>query len=282
VVVVNPAEIDRDMVAVAESWGDELSFTVMETFEVPALVGVPLITPVELFRLRPPGKPVALHVYGVLPPVAAKVALYRAVTVPLGSDVVVMVNATEIDKDNVAVAESWGEELSLTVTETLKFPPILGVPLITPVELFKPRPPGKPAALHVYGVLPPVAAKAALYGAVTVPLGNDVVVIVSATEIDRENVAVAESSVELSLTITEMLKVPVVFGVPLMTPVELFTVRPAGKPEALHVYGVVPPFADRLALYGRPTVPPGSDAVVIVNAVLPGVELPSVMLSNPM
>ena len=54
-VIVNPAEIDRDSVVVAESCGDELSFTVMETFEVPALVGVPLITPVELFRLRPPG-----------------------------------------------------------------------------------------------------------------------------------------------------------------------------------------------------------------------------------
>jgi hypothetical protein len=75
VVIVNPAEIDRDSVVVAESCGDELSFTVMERFEVPALVGVPLITPVELFRLRPPGRPVALHVYGAVPPEAPRLTL---------------------------------------------------------------------------------------------------------------------------------------------------------------------------------------------------------------
>jgi len=37
--------------------------------------------------------------------------------------------------------------------------------------------------------------------------------------------------------------VPAVVGVPLITPVLLLIVKPAGKPVADHVYGVVPPFA---------------------------------------
>jgi hypothetical protein len=53
------------------------SVTENEKVKVPAAVGVPLIAPVEAFRLRPPGRlpPVTAHVYGVVPPVASSVAL---------------------------------------------------------------------------------------------------------------------------------------------------------------------------------------------------------------
>ena len=42
--------------------GVELSVAVIVTVGFPDLVGVPLSTPVVLFRLRPAGKPVAVQV----------------------------------------------------------------------------------------------------------------------------------------------------------------------------------------------------------------------------
>jgi len=61
----------------------ELSVTLAVKEYVPAVAGVPWITPV-LPRLRPPGKvpPLTLQVYGVLPPVAVSVAEYAVPTVP--------------------------------------------------------------------------------------------------------------------------------------------------------------------------------------------------------
>ena len=50
---------------------------------LPALVvGVPVITPLPLPRLNPPGKPVCDHVYVPVPPVAVTVAEYAEFTVP--------------------------------------------------------------------------------------------------------------------------------------------------------------------------------------------------------
>jgi hypothetical protein len=46
--------------------------------------------------------------------------------------------------------------------------------------------------------------------------------------------------------------VPVVVGTPEITPVEAFSVSPAGNPPAVtaHVYGVLPPLAASVVLYG--------------------------------
>jgi hypothetical protein len=57
-----------------------------------AAVGVPLIAPA--LNDRPAGRVplVRAQVYGVVPPVAARVALYAVPTCPLGSEVVVIVN----------------------------------------------------------------------------------------------------------------------------------------------------------------------------------------------
>ena len=58
---------------------------------VPSAVGVPLILPVSLFRLRPSGRaPIMLHVMGVVP-VAIRVWLYASPTLPSGRVAVVMV-----------------------------------------------------------------------------------------------------------------------------------------------------------------------------------------------
>jgi len=55
--------------------------------------------------------------------------------------------------------------------------------------------------------------------------------------------------------------------VPLITPVELLSVRPAGSNPTVsaHVYGDCPPEALSVVLYAAVTVPSGSAAVVIVK-----------------
>ena len=60
---------------------------------VPAVVGVPEITPVDATRLNPAGNVPALtlQLYGVVPPLACSVVEYAVPAVPPGSDVVVTV-----------------------------------------------------------------------------------------------------------------------------------------------------------------------------------------------
>ena len=62
----------------------------MVKFEVPAVVGVPEITPVEELIDSPAGSvpTVTENVYGGVPPVACTVALYAALAVPFVSEVV--------------------------------------------------------------------------------------------------------------------------------------------------------------------------------------------------
>ena len=78
------------------------------------------------------------------------------------------------------------------------------------------------------------------------------------------NVLVAIAALA-SLTCALTLNEPAVVGVPVIWPVEEFRVNPAGSPNALHVYGGVPPVADRAAEYAELTVPPGSDDVLITS-----------------
>ena len=51
-----------------------------------------------------------------------------------------------------------------------------------------------------------------------------------------------------SLAITVTAPLPVSVGVPVMDPVEVLIDKPAGRPVADHVYGVVPPIAVLLRL----------------------------------
>jgi hypothetical protein len=71
-----------------------------------------------------------------------------------------------------------------------------------------------------------------------------------------------------SVTCTVKETVPVVVGVPEMTPVDATRLNPAGNVPALtlQVYGVVPPLACSAVEYAVPAVPPGSDVVVTVGA----------------
>ena len=68
------------------------SLTLTTMVAAPGAVGVPEIVPAA-DMLRPAGSPLALKVYGAVPPDAAKPALYAVPTVPLGAEAVVIANA---------------------------------------------------------------------------------------------------------------------------------------------------------------------------------------------
>ena len=76
VVMVNPLVMVRVNVLFTD-WcaGPAASATVTTTEPLLAAVGVPEITPEVELMVRPPGSPVADHAYGVVPPVAATVAV---------------------------------------------------------------------------------------------------------------------------------------------------------------------------------------------------------------
>jgi hypothetical protein len=80
-------------------------------------------------------------------------------------------------------------------------------------------------------------------------------------------VAVPAVGVAESVTITVKLEVATVVGVPVIAPVAVFSVSPAGRvpTETDQAYGVVPPVAARVWLYAVPTVPAGSDAVLMLS-----------------
>src|SRR5215471_12573305 len=86
---------------------DPLSVTRTVKFEMPAVVGAPVIAPDDAFNDNPAGKVpvITSHVYGMVPPAATRVAEYAELTTPTGSDVVVIESAglTVIESACIAV-----------------------------------------------------------------------------------------------------------------------------------------------------------------------------------
>ena len=129
-------------------------------FDVPAVVGVPLVTPPEL-KDSPAGRLPLWRdqLYGVTPPVAARVWEYATPIWPAGRLEVVTDRSTGITIDRAFVAVSAGVWESVTLTVKFEVPAVVGVPEITPPEL-KERPAGRvpESSDQLYGVTPPVAA----------------------------------------------------------------------------------------------------------------------------
>jgi hypothetical protein len=75
-----------------------------------------------------------------------------------------------------------------------------------------------------------------------------------------------------SATATVNEEEPGVVGVPEITPVEEARDKPPGRLPVLtdQAYGEVPPDAARVVLYFVPTVPPGTEDVLIVSGVMVG------------
>ena len=113
---------------------DRESVRVIRMLYVPVAVVVPLMVPVEVFKLMPAGSDPAVsdQLYGGVPAAAARVAEYGTAAVASGSDDVVIVSAGTIVNDSVLVAVCGVLVLSLTCTVKIKVPLAVGVPLRTP------------------------------------------------------------------------------------------------------------------------------------------------------
>ena len=174
----------NDFVAVR----DALSRTWTVKFAVPAAVGTPLITPAA-DSVSQVGAPVTDHVYGGVPPVAAKLCEYEVPTAPFGRGDAVVIESgggsTARTKDFVVICDA----LSRTWTVKFAVPSVVGVPEITPAaDNVRPAGGVPDVTDHKYGGAPPLAAKLWEYSVPTVPFGSgDDVVIESGGMIVREN-----------------------------------------------------------------------------------------------
>ena len=134
-VVVNdtPGLIVMDALAVALRGGADESVTMRITGLGPAAVGVPVIWPAALIA-SPAGRPVAVKVYGAVPPLAVTVrAVYTAPTNPAGNMMGVMTGGVMMVMDRGALPVRWLE--SVTVMVTVPVPAAVGVPVIWPPVL---------------------------------------------------------------------------------------------------------------------------------------------------
>ena len=131
------------------------------------------------------------------------------------------------------------EIASVTRSVKVLVPVPVGVPEIVPRSPDKINPDGSApeTMLHRYGLVPPVAASAAVYAVFCVAAGNEVVVTASAPTTAalmvmlRALLAVCEL---LPVTCTVNVLVPVPVGVPEITPVLVTRVSPSGSdPEAI-------------------------------------------------
>lgn len=180
---------------------------------VSALVGVPVIFPVDLLMLKPSGSfpESMLQVYGLVPPEALSVHAIEAPRATVEGIVPVIVVLVTL---RVNVLEEDPAEF-LAVALTVNVPDSVGFPVIFPV-LEHESPPGSPVTVHVIvGV--PEASSCLEYDAPTMPVGRLVVVIVGATT--AEAMTTVKSFVAVlplaSLTLSRKLYVFATVGVPL-------------------------------------------------------------------
>ena len=152
---------DRVLVAVCGGVSKSVTWTAMVL--VPCAVGVPVMAPVFGLIERPLGRPPAVQVYGVTPPVAATVALYAWPAAPEGSEVVVIVSVDGLIVSGMLAVAVWAVGVEESDTLTVMFPLLVpvGVPVIAPVVGLRLKPLGNPNAAQEYGVAPPVAASVA-------------------------------------------------------------------------------------------------------------------------
>jgi hypothetical protein len=94
--------------------------------------------------------------------------------------------------------------------------------------------------------------------------------IVLGTEVTAKLNALVAFCTGLLASLTRAVKfaVPAAVGVPVNAPLFGLSVTPAGNVPLVtdQLYGRVPPLPVNVALYTTPTVPPGSELVVIANA----------------
>jgi len=125
--------------------------------EFPAVIGIPVIAPVDVFILRLPGRlpPAKAQVIGFVP-VTVRVWLYAIPTVPIGNEVMVIFGApvallitiSKFFKVEPAILNA----LIITVWVSATF----GMPEITPDKLLRLKPVGNlpNSTIHIIGDVP--------------------------------------------------------------------------------------------------------------------------------
>src|SRR5260370_20297560 len=177
---------------------------------------------------------------------AASNPLSRNAYCPLSSLLFTPEATTVMLRACVAV-RAVGVAESVAVTEKLVVAVVVGDPVIAPVVLLSVRPAGsKPTVTaHVTGGVPPLDSRVVLYATPNVPFGSVFVVIARGAASTMMLIALLASccGVLVSAACTVKFDVPGVVGVPEITPVPLFSVRPTGNVPrvTLHVIGAEPP-----------------------------------------
>jgi hypothetical protein len=161
--------------------------------------------------------------------------------------VIVSGDTTVIESDAVAVA-AVGVVESATITVNVEVPFTVGVPMISPLDELIERPAGNDPELidQVYGAKPPLTVSPPEYEIPFWAVERAVVLTdIAVTTIESAFVAVPAVGLVESVTFTVKLNVPVVVGVPVIAPVEVFSERPLGNEPVVtdHAYGVTPPEA---------------------------------------
>jgi hypothetical protein len=165
---------------------------------------------------------------------------------PAGNDVVVTVTVGATVSENcLELVCGVGVVASVTVTVTVVETAAPGVPEITPELVLMDNPDGSPLADQANGVVPPLAATGPLYAEPAMPLGIEVVVMVSNGTIVMESCLVTDDGVGLEESVTVMfaVKVPVALVIPEIVPKSGSMANPEGNPAADQAYGVAPPLA---------------------------------------
>ncbi len=149
------------------------------------MVGVPLISPISFFIVRPLGSfpDDTLQVYGDAPPSAFRAELYGAFTETAVSILPVIVVCVIFTVQAFVAATLF---LSTALTVNVNFPAFVGEPVIFPVVSLSFKPSGNSPLLidHVYGFAPLEAVSVPAYVLLRVAVDGivpDIVVCVTFT-----------------------------------------------------------------------------------------------------
>ena len=218
------------------------SVTLTTTEETPGVVGVPVMTPVEVLMASPVGKPVADQV-SVAPdwvsaPALVSVEMAEPVTFDW-LDLAVTATVLVIVHEKVALPELAGEALSVAVMVTGVTPGVVGVPVIAPVDASMDRPAGRAEAVQAVTEAPEELVEAAGLNEtappVTLALEPGLVTVMAPVAFQVKVAEPANAGLALSVAVMVTAHVQEVVGVPVMAPVEALIPSPVGRPDAVHV-----------------------------------------------
>ena len=137
-------------------------------------------------------------------------------------------------RETFSVADTAGASESVTCTVKLSRPVAEAVPEITPDALasFSPAGSDPEASDHWYGVMPPAALNFTEYGTPLVAVGRVLPVVTTSPETPTVMASEAElicAAASESVTSATKVKLPPAVGVPEITPVAAWSLRPAGS-----------------------------------------------------